>query len=85
MERAFPCRKCDDILKEINVEVGNKLPCDSRSSNPTFQFNFCYGIGCPGLECQNFQCVRLAFINQVIVFSCHEGEDFISKRCNIYV
>jgi hypothetical protein len=30
-----------DILKEINVEVGENLPCDSRSARRIFKFQSC--------------------------------------------
>jgi hypothetical protein len=52
-----------DILKEINVQVGRNLPCDSRSARRIFKIQFCYGIGCPvswglNVRCMLFSCPR---------------------------
>jgi hypothetical protein len=55
-----PCNQClknfpffrrnrIDILKEINVQVGKNLPCDSRSARRIYKFQSYYGVGLPGL------------------------------------
>jgi hypothetical protein len=35
-----------DMLKEIHVQVGKNVPCDSRTASRIFKFQSCYGVSC---------------------------------------
>jgi hypothetical protein len=60
------------ISKEINVHVGKKLPCYSRSARRIFKFQSYYGVGCPGPAVWIFTVYWEACVNKGMLFSCHK-------------
>jgi hypothetical protein len=76
--KKIPLRNRVDTLKEINVQVGKNLPCDSRSATRIFKFQSCYGVGCPvGIW-------RQVCINKGTHFPATKGR-FFNKKTVIYI
>jgi hypothetical protein len=64
------------ILKEIKVQEGENLPCDSRSARRIFKFQSCYGVGCPGT---NIQCLTTSLRKERYVIYLSWKEEVYKK------
>jgi hypothetical protein len=80
----FLRRKWHNIIHKNYFKIGEKLPSDSRSTNPMLLFQSFYGVGCLVGVTSISGRKQLAYTVEGTLLSWHE-ELFLRRRCCVSV